>query len=465
MKILKFGGTCIGSEDALQRVSKVVKAEKDQKVVVVSAASGITNNLKEFISKPRQESEIDTFLLGTKLRHVDMLPKKDGNARKEALGLIEQKMTKLERLLYGITYTEELTPRTNDLILSFGERLSAIMVAARLSHDGMNAVPMESDGLGMITSDQHGNAVALLDKCQKNMGPTLESAVKKRMVPVVTGFFGITEEGHVTTVGRSGTDYTAAVIAYATDAKSVEIWKEVDGFMSADPKLVKEAFQIDRLSYEEAAELAYFGAQVLHPRAVQPARIKGIDIVIKNLYKPESPGTIICNSREARKDVIKSVSYVPKVATLKVYDTGAGYKSGFLADITACLSREDINLFSATTSQTCVAVLIDEADIARAKKAIRGIIGGVGESFEINPGVALVCTVGEGLGSTKGVAARVFRAVASKNVNVDLISAGASTVAYHFTVDRKDLKNAITAIHEEFFGSRADGDGSGAPVS
>lgn len=465
MKVMKFGGTCLGAEDTLHRVARVVKDEKTDKIVVVSAASGVTDALKDFISKPRQEKDIDDFLLTMKLRHVDMLPKKDGSNRKEALEMIEGKITKLERLLYGVNYTEELTPRTSDLILSFGERVSAIVVAARLSHEGVDAVPMETDALGMITNQQHGNAVALLDKCEKNMGATLESAVKKGIVPVVTGFFGITETGHVTTVGRSGTDYTAAVIAYSTGADPIEIWKEVDGFMSADPKLVKDAFQIDRLSYEEAAELAYFGAQVLHARAVQPARLKGIEIVIKNLFKPTNPGTIIGNSKLARKEIIKSVSYLSNIATLKVYDTGAGYKSGFLADITGCLAKAGVNVVSTATSQTCVAVLIDESDIPNAKKAIKSIMGPVGESYEINPGVALVCTVGEGFGYTKGVAARVFKAVAAKSVNVDLISAGASMVAYHFTVDRKDLKNTINAIHSEFFGQRIAENTSDDPVS
>ena len=465
MKILKFGGTCLGSEDTLQRVAKVVKDEKDQKIVVVSAASGVTNSLKDFISRPRQEKEIDAFVLTTKLRHIDMLPKKDGAGRKEALDMIDAKVTKLERLLYGVNYTEELTGRTSDLILSFGERLSAIVVASRLAHENMNAVPMETDALGLITSEQHGNAVALLDRSEKNMGPTLEAAVKKDVVPVVTGFFGITESGHVTTVGRSGTDYTAAVVAYSTNANPIEIWKEVDGFMSADPKLVKEAYQIDRLSYDEAAELAYFGAQVLHARAVQPAKLKGIDIVIKNLYRPENPGTIIGASKLTRKEVIKSVSYLSNIATLKVYDTGAGYKSGFLADITGCLSKAGVNVLSAAMSQTCVAILIDDADIPIAKRAIKSMTGGAGESFEINPGVALVCTVGEGFGYTKGVAARVFKAVATKNINVDLISAGASMVAYHFTVDRKDLKNTINAIHHEFFGQTVPENSSNNPVS
>jgi aspartokinase/homoserine dehydrogenase 1 len=452
MKVMKFGGTCLGTEDALRRVAKVVKSEEEQKAVTVSAASGVTNSLKDFVSAPRQEKEIDDFLLKLKLRHVELLPKRDGGARNEALELIEKKITKLDRLLYGVTYTEELTPRTYDLMLSAGERLSAVVVAARLSHSGMEAVPMETDTLGLVTNNEHFNAVAILGECEKNLGPPLKSALDKGVVPVVTGFFGITQNGHVSTFGRSGTDYTASVIAYSLRSGPVEIWKEVDGFMSADPKMVKSAFLIDRLSYEEAAELAYFGAQVLHPRAVQPARLRGINVVIKNLYDPKSPGTIIGNSKATREDVIKSVSSVPKVATLKVYDTGAGYKSGFLSDITTCLTREGINLFSATTSQTCVAVIIDEKDIYAANRAVKSLMGGVGESYEIETGRALVCTVGEGLGSTKGVAARVFKAVASKDVNVELISAGASTVAYHFTVSQKDLRKTVVGIHKEFFG-------------
>ncbi len=418
----------------------------------MSAASGVTDSLKAFVTAPRQENEIDDFLLKLKQRHIDLLPKRDGDARKESLDMIEKKITKLDRLLYGVMYTEELTPRTYDLILSAGERLSAVVVAARLSHAGLDAVAMETDALGLVTNNEHYNAVAILGECEKNLRPTLESAVDKGMVPVVTGFFGTTKNGHVSTFGRSGTDYTASVIAYSLKSGPIEIWKEVDGFLSADPKIVKDSFLIDRLSYEEAAELAYFGAQVLHPRAVQPARQRGIEIIIKNLYDPKSPGTYIGNSKATRKDVIKSVSYVPKVATLKIYDTGAGYKSGFLSDISTCLKNEGINLFSATTSQTCVAVIIDDNDVPAAKRAMKTHIAGVGETFEIESGRALVCTVGEGLGRTKGVAARVFRAVASKNVNVELISAGASTVAYHFTVDQKDLRKTVRGIHKEFFG-------------
>jgi aspartate kinase len=452
LKVMKFGGTCLGTEDALRRVSKVVKSEEDGRIVTVSAASGVTDSLREFVSAPRTEKEIDDLLLKLKLRHVNLLPKRDGGTRKEALEMIEKKITKLDRLLYGVTYTEELTPRTYDLILSAGERLSAVVVAARLSHAGMDSVPMETDALGLVTNNEHLNAVAILGECEKNLGPALNDAVGRGVTPVVTGFFGITKNGHVSTFGRSGTDYTASVIAYSLRSGPMEIWKEVDGFMSADPKMVKKAFLIERLSYEEAAELAYFGAQVLHPRAVQPARLRGIDVVIKNLYDPDSPGTIIGNSRATRTDVIKSVSSVPKVATLKVYDTGAGYKSGFLSEITTCLTKEGINLFSATTSQTCVAVIIDEGDVYAANRAIKSLMGGVGESYEIETGRALVCTVGEGLGSTKGVAARVFKAVASKDVNVELISAGASTVAYHFTVSQKDLKRTVVEIHKEFFG-------------
>ena len=171
MKIMKFGGTCLGDEDALRRVTRVVKAEKEPKILTVSAASGVTDSLKQFVSKPREEREIDDFLLRLKLRHVEMLPRRNGGVRKEALELIEKKITKLDRLLYGVTYTEELTPRTYDLILSAGERLSATVVAARLSNAGMNAVAMETDALGLVTNNQHLNAVAMLTSARRTWDP------------------------------------------------------------------------------------------------------------------------------------------------------------------------------------------------------------------------------------------------------------------------------------------------------
>lgn len=456
MKIVKFGGNCVSTKDMYRRIAHLLHAEKDAKVVTVSAVAGITDKIQDFISKPRKEREIIDFMTKLRSQHLHLLPEGDGDVLKAAEEWIDARCTKLERLLFGITYTEELTPRTRDLALSFGERLSSMVVASNLKHYGIEAHPLESETIGLLADDNYGNASALLKESEERVGARIKAEVEAGRVPVITGYFGITQEGHVATFGRGGSDYSAAVLAYLLKAKFVEIWKDVEGFMSADPKIVSEAFTLPKLSYEEAAELAYFGAKVLHPRTVQPARLCGARILIKNIYKPGDPGTEISPDSRTRADVIKSVSYSRDLSTLKVYASGAGYRTGFLSRISEVLASAAVNVYSATTSQTCVALLIENDQVSRARKALTPLIGNLLEKVETIPDISLIAAVGEGLGYTKGVAARVFKAVASEGINVQLISAGASMVAYHFTVDAKDLEKAIVAIHREFFGGKHD---------
>ena len=450
MKVMKFGGTCVGNSAMITKVEDVIANEKGEKVVAVSAVAGVTNQLLDFIANFHNDEEVESFVEEIKKQHVKLMPQNLCDFEKD-LEALYTRLQKLQMLLYGISYTEEITPRTKDLIIVTGERLSAILLAARLRARKVNAAAFNSEELGIITDGVHGNATADYEECEKLVGPKIHTLLKAGVTPVVTGFFGVSREGRVTTFGRSGTDYSAAVLANACKASIVEIWKDVDGFMTADPKMVPEAKQIDKLSYDEAAELAYFGAQVLHPRAVFPVMRKRIPIAIRNVMKPEDPGTLICNDVSTRKNILKSVSYLKKVATIKVFGTGAGYKEGFLADITKGLADRGINIYSATTSQTCVAMLVEEGDVMKAKQTLEHLLGGYYERIDVHENTALVCVVGAGLGTTRGIAARVFNAVANEDVNIDLISAGASTVAYHFTVDKKDLQKTIKAIHTEFF--------------
>ncbi|MDH4123335.1 MAG: aspartate kinase [Thermoplasmata archaeon] len=451
MKVMKFGGTCVANSAMITKVEEVIEKEKEDKVITLSAVAGITNQLIDFISSFHKDEEIDAFVEELRKNHVKLLPEGNEQLLKEATEALDTRLRKLSSLLYGVSYTEEITPRTRDMIISMGERLSVVILASRLKARGINASNFNSDEIGIITDGVHGNATADMNECEKSVGPKIHALLKAGVTPVVTGFFGISKNGHVTTFGRSGTDYSASVLARSCNASVVEIWKDVDGFMTADPKMVPEAKQVDRLSYEEAAELAYFGAQVLHPRAVFPVLQKKIPIAVRNVTRPDDPGTIICNDTSTKKSILKSVSFLKKIATIKVFGTGAGYKEGFLADITQALAEANVNIYSATTSQTCVAMLLEEGDVHMAKKTLEHILGGYYERIEIHENSALVCVVGAGLGSTRGVAARVFNAIANQGVNIDLISAGASTVAYHFTVDKKDVQKTIRAIHNEFF--------------
>ncbi len=453
MKVLKFGGSSLKSGEGIRRVCKIIANDDEWKVIVVSAISGVTEELITFVSQMRKEDEVESFIKNMEEKHLALLNDsvKNEAVRNAACAKMKEKLLKLERALYGFSYLEELTPRTKDIVQSLGERLSVVLVAAALQDIGVKALGMDADELGVITDGVYGQASADLEATTKNIAPKIRAMFDRGETPVVTGFFGRTPEGHVTVFGRNGSDYSASVIANCLNADALEIWKDVDGFMSVDPKIVKEAVAIDQLSYDEAAELSYFGAQVLHPRTVEPARMKNISILVKNTFKPELKGTIIKPSGVQRAQTIKSISFMKNMAIIKIFGAGAGYKTGVMSEISQKLTDADVNIYSAATSQTCIALLISKNDTARAEKALAKSKKGVVERIEILDDIALLCVVGEGLGYEKGIAARVFTAVAKEGVNVMMISAGASFVAYHFTVDKKDLERTIKAIHREFF--------------
>ena len=449
--VAKFGGNCVSSTDMYRRIAKILEADRSRKFVVVSAISGVTDSLIATLAKPREEKEIDLYIAELRRAHLSLLPESRGDSSVEA---IEALVTKLERLLYGIAYTEETTPRTRDFVLSFGERVAAQVVAANLRPLGIDARAHEADAIGLISDDTYGNASALLDETRARLGPFLRRQAQAGDVSVITGFFGLSQEGKTATFGRGGSDYSAAVVAYALELSTIEIWKEVGGFMSADPKIVPEAFPLAALSYDEAAELSYFGAKALHPRSVQPARACGASIVLKDIFRPDESGTRIGPDTVDRSGDVKSISYVRDLATLKVFSTGAGPKESLLSAVSTALTDVGANVYSAATSQTCIALLVDADGVSRAKSALARMPPRLAERIEVLPHVSLISFVGEGLGYAHGVAGRVFRAVAECGVNVQLISAGASMVAYTFTVDDRDLEKAVQAVHKEFFGHR-----------
>jgi aspartate kinase len=290
-----------------------------------------------------------------------------------------------------------------------------------------------------------------MEQTRGNVAPKIYEMFKRQEMPVVTGFFGKTHDGFITLLGRNGTDYSASVIANAIDAESLEIWKDVDGFMSADPKMVPGAILIPQLSYEEAAELSYFGAKVLHPRTVEPARARGITIRMKNVFKPDVEGTAIVPKGVEGSRTIKSISCMANMAVVKVYGAGLGSKSGVMSEITVLLSDAGINVYSAATSQTCISLLIEERDLKHAERVLAEAKKGVVDRMETVRDVALLCLVGEGLGMKEGIAGKVFSTVATNGTNIGLISAGASTVALTFTVKRKDLEKTTKTLHREFF--------------
>jgi aspartate kinase len=454
MRVLKFGGSSLKTGESMRRVGGIIALDKERKVVVVSAISGVTESLLQFISAQRKEGDVRPFMKNLRDLHVNLLADavKNEDLRKEAVASVDAKLVKLERTLYGITYLEEVTPKTKDFVQCYGERLSVILMAAVMRDLGVKAVACDADELGIMTDGVFGAATADLEATRWAIVPKVQEMFYNGQMPIVTGFFGIAKDGSVTVFGRNGSDYSAAAVANALDAKALEIWKDTDGFLSVDPRIVPQAVSIPVLSYDEAAELAYFGAKVLHPMTVMPARSKNIAILIKNVFDPNAEGTIIQAQSKGREDSIKSISCMTNIAILKVFGEGTGYRTGVMAELSRVLSDNDVNILSAVTSQTCIALLLSSKDLSKAKHLLAEMDGGFISKTESSEDVALICIVGEGLGYQRGIASRVFNAVNKVGASVGMISAGASLVAYHFTVSKADLEKVTRAVHQEFFG-------------
>jgi len=303
----------------------------------------------------------------------------------------------LGRLFYGIAYTEEVTKSLKALILSYGERLSAFVLSGILKSKDKDSNALETDKIGLITDEFFENATAILNEVSRNLKAIVLPLIKKGVVPVITGYFGRTHDGRVTTFGRNGSDYSAAVIAYGIGSPLLEIWKDVDGFMSADPKIIKSPDKIDRLSYYEAAELSYFGASVMHPRTVEPLVDLGIPIRIKCLYEPKSKGTEVLPGGYESKDVVKSVTYNRQISVLRIHGSGVGFKPGIITEIGQLLSEREINIYSVITSQTCINLLVNKNDSRKSYESIKKIVGGVIERIDLEEGIAIIAVVGEGL--------------------------------------------------------------------
>lgn len=455
MKVLKFGGACLKDKEMFLRTGSIIKEDPQPKIIVASAIYRFTDALERSLKMMFEDSsEIDKAINTIRTDHETLAMKliEMPAIAEEVQGRLQEHVKKLERLLYGVLYTEELTKRTRAFIMSFGERLSIILLEGYLRSQGLEARAFPSEEAGLITDDNFDNATAIMPETEAKLQATLGAYIKEGGIPIVTGFYGVTQKGWVTTFGRNGSDYSAAVIAAAMKADSLEVWKDVKGFMSADPNLVPDARPIERLSYYEAAELSYFGAKILHPRTVEPLiETHMVPITIKNILDQQGHSTLITQSGIEEDWVIKSVTYNPDLAVLKILGPGVGYKPGIISDIGKALSDTDINIYSIITSQTCINLLLDNKDSEEAVETVSKLAGGVIEKVEIASNRALIGLVGQGLINKPGLAARVFTAVANENVNVEMISAGASKVAYYFIIDKSDLERTMNAIHAEYF--------------
>ncbi|MBN1543184.1 aspartate kinase [candidate division KSB1 bacterium] len=463
MIALKIGGSSLKNLDSLDQVVRLIQEPAEgKKIVILSALSGVTDHLLKSVAQALQtDRRINGLLDYLQTLHrewivqaIDSLP-----IRSKVLDETDYLLSRLEKLLYGIAYTGECTRRTRDLVVSMGERLAAHLLAACLTDRGTPAVGLEADKIGMIATGDFGNGNADLRQTEKKLPQTVVPLVEQGILPVITGFFGATPDNHTITFGRGGTDYSAAVVAAALNCRELQIWKDVDGFLTADPVIVPNAQPLYYLSYDEAAELSYFGAKILHPRTVEPLAWRNIPALIKNTYRPDAPGTRIGVEKRPHDGIIKSVTFNPRIGSLRLEGASIGQQVGFLHRVVSVLSDRDINIISVITSQTAVNLLLEKNDIVTSKAYIEAKQIPYIDNIEPVTDVALVGVVGEGLATTPGLAARVFSAVAESGTNVEMIVSGASQVAQYFIIKEADVVRTIQAIHREFFPVHEPGNG------
>ena len=454
MKVIKIGGGCLKDGPAANEIVALIAKRGKGDIFVLSAFYGVTDILISGIERALEsEVNIPTIINGLRTLHHQIIKIliQEETPKKQLSKSLGDVYKKLERYYYGINFTREATPRMQDMIATFGERISAIILAKTLFARGCDASVVLPEELGIISDGKFTDASALMDPTRKNIAAWMDRHYRPQKIIFVPGFYGVSEQGDITTFGRGGSDYSAAVVAAAAGASVLEIWKDTQGFMTADPDNIPQCKLIPELTYEEAAELSYTGAGILHPRTVEPVRQAGINIAIKNTYHPDAPGSLITQTGVTTPTIVKSVSYTKDVAVLKIHASGVGARYGILSLITESLAKAGINIKSVVTSQTCISLLLSRKDIERGHQSIQKITPSPYRKATVICDVALVSIVGEGLHQNRGIAAKCFTAVSNAKVNIEMISFGTSNAALYFLVQEKSLDRTIQALHSIFF--------------
>lgn len=445
--VMKFGGAAVRDGPAMQNVASIVLAAPATPIVVTSAMEGVSDRLADAAVGVMDEAQVLVFVESLRERHETALAHVAPSDEAAAYAL-RKALERLERLLYGIAYTQESTPRLSDLVQSFGERLSAPILAAAIRAAGRDAVALDAEHAHIRSLGPFGNARPDAASMRAQIPRALDAIAPA--IPVLTGFYGIDGNGHPTLFGRGGSDYVASLVAAAVDAERVELWKRVDGFMTADPRVVAKAILVPALGYDEAAELAHFGAKVLHPRAVEPVEAAGIPIHIRNVDAPKAPGSVIRDGVPATTGLVRACAGKDGLALLRLNGPGMAFTPGVARRVFDALAARAINILNMSTSQATFALLLDAADVEPALAALDPLVGGVVQSIEAHDGRSLLCVVGRGLGEKPGSAARILHAVGSEGVNIEMISLGASDIAINFIIKTTSREAALRAVHGAF---------------
>jgi aspartokinase/homoserine dehydrogenase 1 len=462
MIVMKFGGTSVGNGEMIRCAAEIVHntALERPVVAVVSAMSGVTDALiRGATSAGRRDAGASRHIadeLAAKHRQAVEAVVGDQEARERLFAHVESLLADFTNLCQAIAVLGELTPRGLDVVSSLGERLSAPIVAAAVSELGTPAEAAEATGL-IVTNGQHGNATPLMEKTILLVREQLLPLVVNNVVPIVTGFIAATAEGEVTTLGRGGSDYTAAILGQCLGSEEVWIWTDVDGVMTADPRIVPEARSLAEISYAEAAELSYFGAKVLHPRTMLPAMEAGIPLRILNTFNPGHPGTLVVAEGQPSQMTVKGITAIRGLSLITVEGRGMMGVPGVAAKVFGAVAREGISvlMISQSSSEQNICFVIQEQARERALQALEQTFVSERARRDIEriwakDGIAIVAVVGAGMLGTPGISGKVFGAMGRHNINVISIAQGSSEYNISLVVDGAEADEAVRAIHQEF---------------
>jgi aspartate kinase len=459
--VLKFGGTSVASPTALDGVARIVASLRGDRIVVVSATAGTTDALHAAArhAETGHATEAERVMHELAKAHANLVADLLGVSGAETLREITDLTERTISLLRSVAILRECTARTLDAVVSYGERVSAPIVAALLTARGVKAEAVSAEGL-IVTDDQFGHANPLAEETRARVARELLPRLANGVVPVVTGYIAATADGVTTTLGRGGSDYSAAVLAAAANADELRIYTDVSGVFSADPRIVRDAKPLAKISYAEAAELSYFGAKVIHPRTVLPAIEARIPVCILNTFAPQDAGTTVTADPVFDGSVVKATTSLGGLGLVTVQGAGMSGVPGFAARVFDTTAAEGVSvlMISQSSSENSICLVVPADATRRLRPALERIFSAElrrhdVERVEVEAPVAIVAAVGEGMRGTPGVAARVFGALGRAKVNVMAIAQGSSELNISFVVAEADRDAAVRAVHDEFHAS------------
>jgi aspartate kinase len=459
---MKFGGSVLNSPLKIKKLVEIVKSFEDKEnayeiICVISALYGVTDKiltLSDSLARSDKKA-IKAFIDEMTLIHIDLVQGSINNPaiQQEAKNAVLEIMREFQAILEGLVLIAEITPRSLDHVLSFGERLMAPIVSYSFKDQNIDSSYFTGKEIGIVTDSNFGEASPLMDTTKFRVNAKLIPILQKNIIPVVTGYIAADQHDHVTTLGRSGSDYTATIIASCVNADIVYLWSDVDGLMTADPSIVKGAQVLTEISYSEAAEMVLFGAKYIHPRALEPVMDSNIPIRIRNAFNLNHQGTTITPVLKISNNIVKSIIAIRNTALIDVSGGGMVGAPGTAASIFETLAKNKVNIMmiSQGPSESSISMTLKQDDLGKAITSLElKLLGRIIKHLNVLEHVSIVTVVGSGMRGIKGIAGRIFTSIAKNDVNVIMIAQGSSELNLAFVVNDVDCEKAVKTLHQEF---------------